>query len=185
MGRQGRRLLLCLVLCARVGAAANGLVGKSPPGKRDPVQLRLQGAARAAAQSAIAGAQARLRESSCRSVLGDFATAEGQLLQERLEALGMEPDDYLMTLVFVDGDAQKACASGRALAGTRPGSQVVSLCSRAFTEAERRNSRLAEAIVIHEMLHTLGLGEDPPQSRQITAKVLERCGHRPPLRALR
>jgi hypothetical protein len=35
---------------------------------------------------------------------------------------------------------------------------------------------LAEAIIIHEALHTLGLREDPPSSREITRRVVKRCG---------
>ena len=37
-------------------------------------------------------------------------------------------------------------------------------------------TRDAPAIVIHETLHTLGLGEGPPTSGASTAKVIERCG---------
>jgi hypothetical protein len=33
----------------------------------------------------------------------------------------------------------------------------------------------AEAIVIHEVLHSLGLGENPPSSEDITAAVERRC----------
>jgi hypothetical protein len=31
-------------------------------------------------------------------------------------------------------------------------------------------------MVIHEMLHSLGLGENPPSSREITKQVTARCG---------
>jgi hypothetical protein len=41
-----------------------------------------------------------------------------------------------------------------------------------------RNSRNAEAIVIHEWLHSLGLGENPPSSDYITTRVRARCGER-------
>jgi hypothetical protein len=34
---------------------------------------------------------------------------------------------------------------------------------------------MAEAVIIHEMLHTLGLGENPPSSTEITFRVLNRC----------
>lgn len=37
------------------------------------------------------------------------------------------------------------------------------------------SSSHAEAIVIHEMLHSLGLGENPPTSDYITSRVMERC----------
>jgi hypothetical protein len=32
------------------------------------------------------------------------------------------------------------------------------------------------ASFIHEILHTLGLGENPPSSREITKRVIARCG---------
>ena len=34
----------------------------------------------------------------------------------------------------------------------------------------------AEIIVLHEALHTLGLGENPPLSAVITDRVAARCG---------
>jgi hypothetical protein len=37
------------------------------------------------------------------------------------------------------------------------------------------NPTLAEAMVIHEMLHTLGLGENPPTTFEITDRVMARC----------
>jgi hypothetical protein len=30
-------------------------------------------------------------------------------------------------------------------------------------------------VILHEMLHTLGLGEDPPTSQEITAQVVAAC----------
>jgi len=37
------------------------------------------------------------------------------------------------------------------------------------------NPWLSEFMVIHEMLHTLGLGENPPSSFEITEQVMRRC----------
>jgi hypothetical protein len=34
----------------------------------------------------------------------------------------------------------------------------------------------ADVLLIHEMLHSLGLGENPPSSREITEHVVARCG---------
>jgi hypothetical protein len=42
--------------------------------------------------------------------------------------------------------------------------------------AASRASVTAEIILIHEFLHTLGLGENPPTSDAITARVSIRCG---------
>jgi hypothetical protein len=56
-----------------------------------------------------------------------------------------------------------------------PGSRVVQVCGRRFGAVARRNPRLAEASVIHEMLHSLGLGENPPDPQVITGRVLDLC----------
>jgi hypothetical protein len=64
------------------------------------------------------------------------------------------------------------------LGGTQPGSRVVAFCGAAFAETERRNARLAEALVIHETFHSLGLGENPPSSHEITTRVLGSCQER-------
>jgi len=46
---------------------------------------------------------------------------------------------------------------------------------RSFAEKQVRDPWTAENMVIHEMLHTLGLGENPPSSREITRRVNDRC----------
>jgi len=50
----------------------------------------------------------------------------------------------------------------------------VFVCPNFRKEAER-DPWSAENWIIHEMLHTLGLGENPPSSREITQRVNERC----------
>ena len=57
---------------------------------------------------------------------------------------------------------------------TLPGSKVVYVCPEQFRKVSRQ-PRKAQATVIHELLHTLGLGENPPSSREITRRVIERC----------
>jgi hypothetical protein len=66
---------------------------------------------------------------------------------------------------------------------TRPGSGSVGVCpmvggpfSSRLAEVQLRTPAFAESIVIHEMLHTLGLGENPPTSLEITRQVQLRCG---------
>ena len=51
------------------------------------------------------------------------------------------------------------------------GGQVTSRLAR----IEFQSGSLAEATVIHEMLHTLGLGENPPTAFEITRRVRNRC----------
>jgi hypothetical protein len=49
------------------------------------------------------------------------------------------------------------------------------VCSAIFRERLRHHSADAEAALIHEALHTLGLGENPPSPRAIQDRVYERC----------
>jgi hypothetical protein len=63
-----------------------------------------------------------------------------------------------------------ACA-----AFTSPGNGTIAICTRAFFEVLARDPVRMEAILIHEALHSLGLGENPPSSAEITRRVLERC----------
>jgi hypothetical protein len=55
-----------------------------------------------------------------------------------------------------------------------PGSRVVFVCPAHLTKL--RSGPQMQALVIHEMLHSLGLFEDPPSGREITARVTARCG---------
>jgi hypothetical protein len=51
----------------------------------------------------------------------------------------------------------------------------VYVCGRQFWEAYRSNPVRVEATVIHELMHTLGLGENPPSPLEIDAQVLKHC----------
>ena len=136
------------------------------------------GWAQARLAQAVAGAQARLMRPECLRVVADFQDSQGQSLLERLNATGMTAPEYLEKKVwFVDGDDTPRCRrSPRVAAFTAPGHHVVKICSARFSRAFERQPVAAEMLVIHEMLHTLGLGEKPPSSAMITATVTKRCG---------
>jgi hypothetical protein len=138
-------------------------------------RVRLDGIRGAAVRRAVQGARLRLLEPSCRRVLSEFTDTSGRPLQQYLDNMGLTATEYLSTMIFVEGSSQRACASGARLGGTQPGSRVVAICGAAFMNAEHQDSRLAEATILHEMLHTLGLGENPPSSSDITAQVLRSC----------
>ena len=97
---------------------------------------------------------------------------------------GLSAADYLQMMTFVDGSSTRSCRLGRwVLLVARPGSGTVHVCptfgdpfGSRLADVQLRNPALAESIVIHEMLHTLGLGEDPPTSEAITRQVQLRCG---------
>jgi hypothetical protein len=125
-------------------------------------------------QRAVHGAAARLAQASCAAVLDDFRDRTGRPLRSRLEALDLDVASYARMVLFYDGSNESPCRRPRVYAFTAPNSRVVRACPAlgrlAATEPER-----AEAVVIHELLHTLGLEEDPPSSEEITALVERRC----------
>jgi hypothetical protein len=123
------------------------------------------------------GARARLTDPACQQVLDDFRDTEGHPLRARLERTGLSPEDYLGLVIFYDGQTHPRCAQEGIFAATSVGSRAVFVCPRELQRVVQLNEAVAEATVIHEALHTLGLGENPPTSREITAGVLKRCRH--------
>jgi hypothetical protein len=111
-------------------------------------------------------------------LLTEVTDGSGLPLAQNLESLGLTAAEYVDVLLFLEGASQSACQSGAALGGTRPGSRVVFLCGERFARTVRSNPRVAEAVIIHEMLHSLGLGENPPSSQEITSRVLKSCSAR-------
>jgi hypothetical protein len=49
------------------------------------------------------------------------------------------------------------------------------VCGRRFAEVSLSRPVYGDAVFIHEMLHALGLGENPPTSSVITRQVIARC----------
>lgn len=124
---------------------------------------------------AVEGAARRLERAECRRIFADFRDASGATLQDRLDALGLGGADYLRSLTFTDGFGHRSCRQGDALALTSPGHRVVYVCGPRFQRAQARDAAATEIVVLHEALHTLGLGENPPQSLEITRQVNVRC----------
>jgi hypothetical protein len=122
----------------------------------------------------VHGAARRLAEPSCEAVLGDFRDATGRALRDRLEETGLDAPSYARMVLFYDGSNEGPCRRPRVHAFTAPGSRVVRVCPSLGRLAAAEPGR-AESIVIHEILHTLGLAENPPNSEDITAAVERRC----------
>ena len=113
-------------------------------------------------------------EAACQSV-SEFRDGRGLPLTEKLGELGVTPQGYLRLVVFLDGDGSPQCGKAGVLAFTSRNSRVVYLCGRDFERAERRDPRETQVTIIHELLHSLGLGENPPSPRDISFQVLQRC----------
>ena len=126
-------------------------------------------------QEALPEAWRLLEEPGCHALLSELKDEKGNPLAGNLSKGAVDLQDHLARLVFVDGSETKACAKG-ALAATEPGSRVVHVCSSRLTWTWQQNRRHVIAGLIHEALHTLGLGENPPSSAEITSLVLKRCG---------
>lgn len=133
----------------------------------DPVARRM-------ATRALDLAWQRLARPDCRAVMDQFSDQAGRPLQHKLATLSVDAQTYLTMVVFIDGTRERACVSG-VLAFTTPGSRVVRICVDQLKQAWQQSPDHTTANVIHEMLHTLGLGENPPAPAAITARVLSAC----------
>ena len=160
-------LPILLLLLASHAASAQGRIERVAAGGSTVEQALTQAAALA---------ETKLSEPACREIFSDFRDTQGRTLQGALDGLGRSGNDYLRGLVFYEGYGRPVCDSREIVAYTSPGSRAVFLCGPQFVEKTHRDPGLAAALLIHEELHSLGLGENPPSSREITARVVARCG---------
>jgi hypothetical protein len=129
---------------------------------------------------ALRGASLRLAEPACQAVLADFRDGTGRTLDRALGEAGFTAPEYLWLAFFADGAGHPRCEAGDVGAFTVPGSRVVRVCPHAVRRLSRLDPALVEALLIHEMLHTLGLPEGPatagaPTTEAISARVESRC----------
>ena len=171
----GRGLGRVLVSCSFVGYLAGGLDSSAgggdyvstTPAPRPALEDKVPELKRAREE-----ARERLGDPKCLAVLTDFESVNGGRLDHVLRASGRTAQQQLDRLVFESGLGRPLCDRRVSLAFTQIHSSVVSICLRPFTLLRRPEQ---EAVLIHEMLHSLGLGENPPESAAITARVLARC----------
>ena len=96
-------------------------------------------------------------------------------LGTRLREFQTTPEGYLRMIFFVDGTGHATCRRHGILAFTAIGSRTVYLCGRDFERAWKKDPQEVQATIIHEMLHSLGLGENPPSARQISDRIQRLC----------
>jgi hypothetical protein len=170
MFRSKPRLAVVATVVVALAAPATGL-------EPDLRRIRVRsGEDAAAVAAAILGAQRKLKDGRCQGILDDFRDAEGRLLRDNLVPFQMEPADYLTLLVMVDGGERgkgALCRVRGVAAVTTPKGRTVFICGGTFRELSLPHR---EHVLIHEMLHALGLGENPPSAREIDAAVWHRCG---------
>ena len=168
-------LVLLITGCLASAGATTVAAGEGKPGGWPHVFVKEPFTAMAVRWS-LEGAFHRLGSPGCQAVLADFKDQEGRLLSERLAELNQTAPGYLGLLFFRDGSDEKPCRRDGVMAFTAPGSRIVFVCGRRFSRAWEQSAPRAQAMLIHELLHTLGLGENPPTSTAITQGVIRRCG---------
>jgi len=138
-------------------------------GPKDPRLIR-------AVTLAVREASRRLESAECRQIFSDFTDAVGARLATDLETLDQSGRGYLLWLVFRNGSHEAYCDRTRTALAAQPGSRFVVVCGVRFIEIQASDPGYAAVLVIHEELHVLGLGENPPSSAEITNRVVQRCG---------
>ncbi len=161
------RIGRCVLTAAVVAAAP----ATSSEGARHASLTRRDAAA---VERAREGAARRLEDAGCRRVFTDFHDAQGRTIERNLEKWEMDPAEYLRILPFVDGFGETLCSREKVMLVSTPNVPRVMVCP-GFAKVQRDEPGAAESLVIHEVLHTLGLGENPPASIEITRRVEARC----------
>ncbi len=170
-----RRAVVVVVVCLCAGRIL--AEDRRPEGEEAAFHVRLTRSRDGfVVGQAIRGAYRRLAEPPCQAVFSDFSEPSGRKLQDVLDEEGHTGQSHLRRLLFYDGSPTSRCRVPGVLAFTQPRSRVIYICSSCFREAFALNPAKVEAVIIHESLHALGLGENPPASQEITARVRQRCG---------
>ena len=155
--------------------------GPAAPGAEEVAAFSVRLADDEAARSvrrAVAGAHDRLGREGCNAIFQAFRDPSGRTLDQNLAALGASGQEFLEQVLFYDGSALAVCQKNPAravYAVTERGGRAVRVCASQFEALQRKSPALGEVVIIHEMLHALGLGEGPPSSDEITWRVMKSC----------
>lgn len=171
------RILEALFTAAIVsGTAGAPRAARAAPDGED-VPLAVDAGLGPSFRSVVAEAADRLGREPCRLLLREFVSrATGRPLAESLDATGLAPAQYVRSIRFRSGRGLSPCGAPGMLAYTSPGSRAVVVCPGPLAGFRTGEGTSTVVVVLHEALHSLGLGEDPPSSREITAAVRGRCG---------
>ena len=180
MGRfLGVGVALHLLVAGPAGAGPAPGVGDTgaevaAPAVRRAILLKLKPLDEGTVRRALDLALAMLASPDCPGIYSEFQRPDGRTPQDELERMGIGPEEFLESLVFTDGSREAVCRRDRAVMTATPGRALIYVCPR-FAEFQIGNPLRSAAVIIHESLHALGLGENPPSSDEITRRVERRC----------
>jgi hypothetical protein len=166
-GRGAAGVVLTLAISAAASAAEPEQAPEAPSSA--PARLAL------ALWRPMSIASQRLSDPRCTAIFHDYRDHAGAPLAAALDGRGRTAVEHFRSITYV-ATLSGPCRLPAIVAWTTIGSSRVAICTPRFEALSRRNPRLAAAVLIHEMLHTLGLPEGPPSPESITSSVAERCG---------
>jgi hypothetical protein len=174
---RGFLAIFLLLLPTRLPLSADTDLPRTDPGGGGVKPLRaLDLPVRVSLDRALTHATKKLENPRCREVFSEYRDRLGRTLQQNLEATGLDGPTHLKTLTFANGFYRADCRLPSVLALATPGRGIIYICGPQFLQRQRLDPGFIAALLIHEQLHTLGLGENPPHSQEITARVISRCG---------
>jgi hypothetical protein len=176
MERDDRGLIHAAAVLAVVLVAQGRTLAQGGPQRFGLPASRNSAFVETSVASARRDASRKLESAECQEVFSDFRDASGRTLAVNLAELGQTGRSYLDLVVLYQGEGSSPCQNRGTFATTTPGSRAVLVCGSQFAERQRRDPGLAANLLIHEELHSLGLVENPPSSKEITARVMTRCG---------
>ena len=179
MGRALAVAAVCLLAAGSARAGPVPPVGDAgaepcPPASRRAILLKLKPLDESTVRRALDLALAMLASPGCSTVYSEFRLPDGRTPRHELERMGIGPEELLESLVFTDGSREAVCRRGQAVMTATPGRALIYVCP-GFAEFQLRSARKSAAVIIHESLHALGLGENPPSSHDITRRVERSC----------
>jgi hypothetical protein len=168
-----------LVLCAAFSAASSA-PGETPDGIASGRRGgSIEGSVLVTVTRALQMAVTKLRSQGCRSLFAESRDVAGRPLDAVLADLGETPLERLLLLDVRDGTYEAPCKRQGVYAYTSLGGTTVFVCP-SFVLLSKQEPRSAANLLIHEVLHSLGVGEAPmpgePSSQDITVHVERRCG---------
>ena len=156
MSKKGSRASGRAILASAILLAATSANAAAP--------LTLTGWDASAVDRARTGALKRLESDECRKVFTDFTDAQGRVAPAEPRGVEPLPAEYIGLIPFLDGTSQALCRKTKTALVASPGVRRVFVC-KTFAEVQLRQPGVTESMVIHEILHTLGLGEAPQARR--------------------